>query len=95
MQHNLYSCPNIISKGQLNQTDGMCDTSRRHGSDQCDTSRRHGSDQKIINTSAGKSRRLRSLARYGCSWEDNIKIDITEITFEDVAHDRKSGGLWS
>jgi hypothetical protein len=61
----------------------------------CETSSRHGSDQKIINNSAGKSRGLRSLARYGCRWEDNIKIALTEITFEDVAHDRTSGGLWS
>jgi hypothetical protein len=60
-----------------------------------ETSSRHGCDQKCINTSAGKSRELRSLARYGCRWEDNMKIDLIEITFEEVAHDRTSGGLWS
>jgi hypothetical protein len=61
----------------------------------CETSSRHGKNQKFINTSAGKSRGLTSLARYGCRWEDNIKIDLIEITFEDVAQDRTSGDLWS
>ena len=61
----------------------------------CETSSKHGSDNKFTNASAGKSRGLRSLPRYGCRWDDNIKMDFIEMTFEDVAHVRTSGGLWS
>jgi hypothetical protein len=62
VQHNLYYCPNIISKGQLNQKHEMYEISSGHWS-----------DQKFINTSAGKSKGLRSLARYGCRWKIILK----------------------
>jgi hypothetical protein len=40
--------------------------------------------QKIRRISAGKCERNRALGRPRCRWEDNIRIDLTEIGWKDV-----------